>query len=253
MWFASLILLAVALSGAAVFEWFGDRLKPHLPLILAFGGAYLIGMIFTHLVPETYALDAHAGWFVLLGFLFQGFLEYLSQGIEHGHVHEHEAKSPHIPWAIVISLCLHAFIESMPLTEATGHAGHDHAGHVHLVDLATLNHALLMGLILHKFPVALVLMGMLRALQVEKLMRWFLIGLFGAMPLAGMACYEWLAHSSGTWTTMLPVVTGGVLIGILLHISTTILFETGDGHRFNLSKLAVTLAGLGLSWLASFI
>jgi hypothetical protein len=35
----------------------------------------------------------------------------------------------------------------------------------------------------------------------------------------------------------------GLVIGIFLHISTTILFESGSGHRFNLYKLSVILLG----------
>jgi len=38
-----------------------------------------------------------------------------------------------------------------------------------------------------------------------------------------------------------------------LHISTTILFETGDGHRFNRNKLLVTIAGLVLALLTTGI
>jgi len=43
----------------------------------------------------------------------------------------------------------------------------------------------------------------------------------------------------------------GVLVGILLHISTTILFETADGHDFNGRKLFTVLSGLLLAWFAS--
>jgi zinc and cadmium transporter len=34
-----------------------------------------------------------------------------------------------------------------------------------------------------------------------------------------------------------------VVIGIFLHISTTILFESGAGHRFNLYKMAAIITG----------
>jgi hypothetical protein len=43
------------------------------------------------------------------------------------------------------------------------------------------------------------------------------------------------------------LVSQGILIGFLLHISTTMLFESGDGHRFNAAKLGVTLTGLLLA------
>lgn len=39
----------------------------------------------------------------------------------------------------------------------------------------------------------------------------------------------------------------GLLVGILLHIATTILFETADGHEFNARKFLTVLLGLGLS------
>jgi hypothetical protein len=257
MWIASFLLLLVALAGAAIYEWAGKALQVHLPLILAFGGAFLIGLIFNHLVPETYSLGAHAGWYVLLGFLFQGLLEYLSQGIEHGHVHVHHSKDEMVkmPWGIVVSLCLHALIESMPLTESDHHGhdhGHDH-GHVHITGIDQLDLALFFGLVLHKFPVALVLMGMLNAFGLNAMKRWLVMLAFGLMPFFGMLLYEALVHSGAAWTVHVPLVTGGVLIGILLHISTTILFETGDGHRFNRNKLLVTIAGLVLALLTTGI
>ena len=252
MWTASFLLLLVALTGAALYEWAGKSLQVHLPLILAFGGAFLMGLIFNHLVPETYALSAHAGWFVLLGFLFQGFLEFLSKGIEHGHVHLHGIKEDgaKMPWGIIISLCLHALIESMPLTESSGHEGHHH-GHVHASGVEQLDQALFFGLILHKFPVALVLMGMLNAFGMSKSRRWAVMLVFGLMPFSGMMIYEALVHSGASWAQHVPLVAGGVLIGILLHISTTILFETGDGHRFNRNKLLVTIAGLAVAMLTT--
>ncbi|MBR9847740.1 MAG: ZIP family metal transporter, partial [Algicola sp.] len=39
-----------------------------------------------------------------------------------------------------------------------------------------------------------------------------------------------------------------IVIGIFFHISTTILFETGDGHKFNLSKLIAIILGVGIAY-----
>ena len=36
-----------------------------------------------------------------------------------------------------------------------------------------------------------------------------------------------------------------IVIGIFLHVSTTILFEVEEGHRFNFRKGLAVLAGLG--------
>ena len=37
-----------------------------------------------------------------------------------------------------------------------------------------------------------------------------------------------------------------IVIGIFMHISTTILFEASDVHRFNFAKLLAIVAGTGL-------
>ncbi len=243
------VLLLVALGGALTYELAGQHLKHRLPLVLAFGGAYLIGLIFLHLVPEAYAHGGQIGWYVLAGFLLQVVLEWMSKGIEHGHVHLPSGSNKTMPWGIYISLCLHALIESMPLTEAGGHAHHDHHHHVHAAHLVwdQINAQLLLGLGLHKFPVALVLMGLLAALGMSAMKRWTMLLVFGSMPLLGMGVYEMLVHSGAAWAAIVPSVAEGLLIGILLHIATTILFETGDGHRFNLAKLAVIVVGLGVA------
>lgn len=38
-----------------------------------------------------------------------------------------------------------------------------------------------------------------------------------------------------------------LVIGVMLHISTTIIFESANNHKFNASKIAVILLGLGLA------
>ena len=255
MWIASLILFLIAIAGAFVYDRFGSLLRSQLNLILAFGGAFLIGIIFNHLVPEAYAMNPNAGFIVVLGFLLQGILEYISQGIEHGHAHHEGSENAkgHMPWAMYFSLCLHAFIESMPLSNDGhhGHEHHDHAGHVHLTGIETIDSTLLMGLILHKFPVALVLMSLLDAFGVSRIKQWLALAFFGLTPLMGMLSYGALLHSDSAISAVVPEYAGGLLIGILLHISTTILFETGDGHHFNRNKMLVTLAGLGLAFLVT--
>jgi formate/nitrite transporter FocA (FNT family) len=44
-----------------------------------------------------------------------------------------------------------------------------------------------------------------------------------------------------------------VVVGIFLHISTTIIFETSENHKFNLLKLVSILVGcafaFGLNWI----
>ena len=39
-----------------------------------------------------------------------------------------------------------------------------------------------------------------------------------------------------------------LVIGIFFHISTTILFESSDGHKFNLSKFIAIILGVGIAY-----
>ena len=39
-----------------------------------------------------------------------------------------------------------------------------------------------------------------------------------------------------------------LVIGIFLHISTTILFESSEGHKFNLSKLVAICLGILIAY-----
>jgi hypothetical protein len=43
-------------------------------------------------------------------------------------------------------------------------------------------------------------------------------------------------------------VINAIVIGIFFHISTTILFETGEGHKFNLSKLIAICLGIIIAY-----
>jgi hypothetical protein len=40
-----------------------------------------------------------------------------------------------------------------------------------------------------------------------------------------------------------------LVIGIFFHISTTILFESGEGHKFNLSKFIAIILGVGIAYM----
>lgn len=243
---AAITLIIVALIGAALGEWMGERFRRHMPLLLAFGGAFLLGLCFLHLLPEAFLMNAHAGRWVVIGFLVQVGLEYLSKGMEHGHVHGNR-----FGLVAFVSLCLHALIEAMPfgLDEAASmvhdhsHHGHSH-GHAHAHDHGLL--PLLAGISIHKLPVALALMTILKATVTSAAKRWIWIGVFALTPVIGMVIAGRLPQ--------VPAVFGalnGVLVGILLHISTTILFETADGHDFNARKLLTVLGGLLMAMLAS--
>jgi zinc transporter ZupT len=257
-----LALLFVAIIGGLALEILGDRAMNNLSIILAFGGAFIMGLIFLHLVPEAFSYSSIAGTFVLIGFLVQILLEYLSKGLEHGHVHLNNSSSHKtstvMPWAAIVSLCIHALLESMPLAEGASAVDVAHqvrsmgSLHVHVHADTAIGSALFLGLAIHKLPVALVLMGLIKSTGATKVTRWGLLTLFGIMPGLGMYIYDTIIHSGvalpGGVSTFMSA-THGLVIGILLHVSTTVIFESGEGHAFNYNKLIATLLGLTIAYI----
>jgi zinc and cadmium transporter len=260
-------LFLIAIVGGLIIDILGNKAVNHLSLILAFGGAYIIGLLFLHLVPEAFGYNGKiAGLFVLIGFLVQILLEYISKGLEHGHAHNagqcgHHHHTSVFPWVAFGSLCVHALLESMPLAEGAAHST-DHVltmgprivehSHLHIYNAKAMSSGLFVGLALHKLPVAMVLMGLISTTKSSGFVKWGMISVFGLMPLLGMLIYDGIIHSSIVipgGNTAFIAATHGLVIGILLHISTTILFESEEGHTFNIKKLSATLLGLIVAYI----
>jgi hypothetical protein len=39
-----------------------------------------------------------------------------------------------------------------------------------------------------------------------------------------------------------------VVIGILFHISSTIIFESSEGHKFNIAKISMIILGIAMAY-----
>ena len=215
------LLFASVITGAIVVEIFKPKKGRNIQLLLTFSGAYLLAISLLHLLPELFANNPteKIGIFILGGFLIQILLEYFSQGIEHGHFH----KSNVIPFSVLISLCLHALLEGVPL-------GGNLQEHAH--------NALLYGIVLHKMPVAIVLMTFFLQSNMKKSRAYILLFLFAIMAPLGVYSGNIFGALSLYHNEILAIV-----IGIFLHISTTILFESTDGHRFSFTKIITIIVG----------
>jgi zinc transporter ZupT len=194
--------------------------KSNLKLLLAFSGAFLLGITIFEMLPEIFHDHENSktiSLFIVLGILLQICLEFFSKGAEHGHVHIND-KENRFPWVLFISLSVHSIIEGSPL------AHHDH---------------ILYGIFVHKIPVVIVLSTFFLK---SDLKNWtiaaFLI-LFSLMtPLGTFLNNEIPALANYSSHLM------AMAVGIFLHISTTIIFESSDNHKFNLVKLLVISSGL---------
>ncbi len=229
-----ILLFLTAIVGGSLYLVTKRTNLKNLKLALAFSGAYLFSISIVHLIPGLYnGSGENVGLYILAGFFLQLILEYFSRGIEHGHIHVHKEANPSIPFSLMIGLCVHSFLEGMPLTSEMGHGQH--------------HSSLLAGIILHHMPVAFALVAMLSesGIKMGKVMSMLII--FALMTPLGAWFSNLLEHTDILDIRSYYHNIMGIVIGIFLHISTTILFETGSDHKYNRSKILVILCGAALA------
>lgn len=195
-------------------------------LLLAFSGAYLLSVAILHLLPDVYS-DASdpkmIGVYILAGIVLQSILESFSKGAEHGHVHLH-LRDQSFPLLLFISLCIHAFSEGLPIH----HAGDN----------------LLWAIVVHKIPIAIVLTSALIHAEFPKRTLVVFLTVFALMsPLGVLLSEEFMLFEE-----YIREITA-IIIGVFLHISTIILFESTENHKFNLKKFIAIILGIGLTLL----
>ncbi len=193
-------------------------------LLLSFSGAFLLALTLFELLPEVYNhLDTKlTGLFIMCGILLQIVLELFSKGAEHGHVHIHKNETT-FPWLLFVSLCIHSFLE--------GFAIHEHNDMVY-------------GVLIHKIPIATIISMFLFQSNYSNIKIGAFLVVFACMtPLGTFVSHTWeaVAHYSHT--------INAIVIGIFFHIATTIIFESSDGHKFNLSKFIAIVLGVGIAYM----
>lgn len=216
-------ILAVILSFVFVY-WIRPKNKSHFKLLLAFSGAFLLALTIFELLPSVYRQSNSkiVGVFIMVGILLQIFLEFFSKGAEHGHVHLNRSRVS-FPWLLFISLCIHSLLEGFPI------GTHD---------------KILYGILVHKVPIAIILSIFLLNSRIRLVKAVWFIVLFSLMtPIGSFAA----AH--------VPLFTehdthiSALVIGVFFHISTVILFESSQGHSFNLQKVLVIILGVTIAYI----
>jgi zinc transporter ZupT len=216
-----LIPLVAVIAGYGFAFFLQPENKTRLKLLLSFSGSFLLSLTVMHLLPEVYEAQNHSiGLYIMGGILFQIILEFFSKGAEHGHVHGHHEMTT-IPWALFISLCLHAFLEGFPVS--------------HHENMA-------IAIAVHHFPIAIILTVFFLNAKLDKLSIFIFMLAFAAMTPLGTATSAFVPQLADYYNEITAVV-----IGILFHISSTIIFEATENHKFNLAKISMIALGILLA------
>ena len=192
-------------------------------LLLSFSGAFLLALTLFELLPEVYNhLDAKlTGLYIMCGIMLQIILELFSKGAEHGHVHIHKNET-NFPWLLFISLCIHSILEGFPINQ---------------------HNDMVYGVLVHKIPIATLISIFLLNSKYDKFqIAAFLIAFTFMTPLGTLISHNWEAIAD------FAHIINAIVIGIFFHISTTILFESSEGHKFNLSKFIAIILGVGVAY-----
>jgi zinc transporter ZupT len=234
-----IITFSAVILGFLIALFLKPQKKKNIKLLLAFSGAFLLSLTVLHLLPELFSEghnhvhegeEAHAtlpvGVFIMIGILFQILLEFFSKGAEHGHVHVHTDEHNelhHIPWLLFFSLCIHALLEGFPIHE---------------------NNNLAYGIAVHHFPIAIILTLFFVNAKMNKMMIFAFMFSFALMTPLGTLLAEQM-HFAEHYSKEISAV----VVGILFHISSTIIFESNEGHKFNLAKITMIVFGFVLAYI----
>ncbi len=241
------ILFSTALLSGGFLFWFEQKPKA-LKYFSIFGSAFLMAVCFVHLLPEAFGhsdiscghlheYSAHCehsfsfplGAFVLIGFLLQLILELLSKGAEHGHRHDDTQTQSHETFSsalmVLLGVCLHAFLEGFALAPN-----------------GEMNYSLLIGIVLHNIPISMVVVsGFLKA------------GCSKPVSIAWLAVFASagvLGSLLGVHLEALQAYTAQIMcfvVGILLHVSLSTLFDSTESHQYNFVRFAIVVAAFALA------
>lgn len=238
----AILALATPILFAGLLAYNMSIIQSRLRLILAFSAAYLFALAIMHMLPEAFGNGniKTVGLFIVLGFCLQLLIDTFSTGIEHGHVHLHShACKTHLPYGIIIGLMLHSFLEGLPVYDQNSH----HNGNI--------NFQLILGLGIHNLPITIAFVALLKEHSPQGSKNWLFLLLFAFMsPLGYLFSYALQSIGLQGYQAYSEMAFA-LVIGIFLHISTAILFETSDQHKYNIAKVIVMACGIVLAYFIS--
>ncbi len=240
------LFLAALIPGLYVIFLKRQFFKHHSGNLLVFAGTYIFSITLVHLLPEIFSNTTNPvkmGFFVVAGFFMQIFIDFLTSGVEHGHIHTEHGEYPHLsPFLLMTGLTIHAMMDGSVLTQSP--AGLPNGP-------GSWQPGLLFGIILHKIPAAIILMVILMQSVRRKTLLIFLLLIFSLASPFGLWAGNLLSQSdafgSETFQIILALVSGN-----FLHISTSIFMESDPEHKYDPKKILAGIAGVILAVLSEF-
>ena len=99
------------------------------------------------------------------------------------------------------------------------------------------------GVLIHKIPIAALITTFLIQSHYTNLQTVGFLAFFAIMTPLGTFISNHVTLVEGY-----IYFINAIVIGIFFHISTTILFESSEGHKFNLTKLISIFAGVAAAY-----
>ena len=205
--------------------------------LTVFGGAFLLAVCCLDLLPELaqglgfpveHSLPGSAPFVaILVGFLVQQLIDALTAHAEHGHTEGGFTLA-----GLLVGLSLHAFLEGMPLVSQTGQ----------------VDWGLTWGIVIHNIPVALILTALMAERGFGFGRTLATLAAFGLMSPLGSLAKRYLLQPDPFWQTVIT----GLVVGVLLHVSSSILFDH-KRHHFSPLNIGLTTAAFAAAGLIIFL
>ena len=227
-----ILFFSVFLTGILT-EIISKKIEHYKPIIISFSVAIVLTLLCTHILPELFSENSHkVGYFLLAGFVLQILLELLSKGIEHGHVHLNGKISNKQLMVIFIGLSIHSFVEGIPINTFN-----DLHIHTHSLNSDSFSWVYLSAILIHKLPIAAVLMIFLKSINSSLSKKIIFLLIFAISCPVGSYFGEYLIKFDffSEWSHNFLAIS----CGMLLHITTLLIFE--DHHSGDKIKNIITI------------
>ena len=111
----------------------------------------------------------------------------------------------------------------------------------------------MLGIVVHNIPISLTLMSLFLHYGCSKGRAFIYLMIFALMTPLGSVISNILDASLTTSLSTYFNYILAVVIGIFLHVSTSILFETEENHHYNLQKFVTVCIGLAVAFVISVL